>query len=320
MSGGATEGERSAARARAEAMAASAGLTLAQAVSSLSGQANPEPVNFFAGFADWMEQKQPGYKAARAKEEAERNTRAAIRRAEILRAFGTLRAFMDPTPLEALLFKAGKPFVTKWVTFEDVCGTRRRHADVMKGTKGRHGLIEDFDPQAVQAVKEAIPFPLGVSAAFEELKQWDRLEKDRALFTGGEYYFDARADLRIELLRDVMRNQPVAGWADLEARFHYKSYDWQQQWIDERAFEDAEWSRVFADFAILRARCDPPADAAQNGHAQFERRTNADKAAQVREMAATFPDLSSREIGRRLGVSPQTVSTWRRKMAEGRRV
>lgn len=38
--------------------------------------------------------------------------------------------------------------------------------------------------------------------------------------------------------------------------------------------------------------------------------------ADVLSMLDTHPELSEREIARRVGVSPQTVSTWRRK-AEG---
>src|SRR5690606_21786081 len=68
-----------------------------------------------------------------------------------------------------------------------------------------------------------------------------------------EYYFDLPVELRIELLRDAMKNQPVQSWDDLEARFHYKSYSWEQQWVDAQDFDDPEWSRLFADIQILRA-------------------------------------------------------------------
>src|SRR5690606_25556977 len=135
---------------------------------------------------------------------------------------------------------------------------------------------------AITAIKEAYPFPETVREAFEERKVWDKLNDGRTQFVDHhEYYIDMPVVLRVELLRDVMRKQPVTSWADLEARFHYKSYAWQQQWIDEREFEDAEWSRLFADFRILRtmAATSPTKsgqsepDAAPHG-AQSGRRTN----------------------------------------------
>lgn len=46
----------------------------------------------------------------------------------------------------------------------------------------------------------------------------------------------------------------------------------------------------------------------------FERRTNAQKRTDVLSMLDASPHLSDREIARRVGVSPQTVNTWRRKI------
>lgn len=46
------------------------------------------------------------------------------------------------------------------------------------------------------------------------------------------------------------------------------------------------------------------------------RRTTAHKRADVLSMLDTHPELSDREIARRVGVSPQTVSTWRHKQKE----
>lgn len=253
MAGGATEGEREAARARASAMAERAGVTLSDAVKLASAAPQPKPANFFNGFYDWMEEREPGYKAKRAREDAERKARYAERRAEILKEFGTVKAFFDPTPLELRLLNAGRPFVTKWQSWEDVCGTRRKSAEEFAGVRINFFKIEDVDPAAVEAIRSAFPFPDDICGAFEELKAWDKLNSDRAHFYDPhEYYFDLRIELRIELLREVMRNRPVSSWADLEARFHHKSYAWQQQWIDEQDFEDEEWSRLFADFRILR--------------------------------------------------------------------
>ncbi|ENT12152.1 hypothetical protein C001_00554, partial [Brucella sp. F5/06] len=97
VTGGATDGERVAAQARARKIAERAGISLNDAVSQLDSQPKPKPANFFEGFADWMEEKEPGYKAKRAREVVEREQRYASRRAEILKQFGTARACLHST-------------------------------------------------------------------------------------------------------------------------------------------------------------------------------------------------------------------------------
>lgn len=52
MTGGATGGERAAAKARATAMARRAGLTLLDAVCKLDAVPDAKPANFFEGFDD----------------------------------------------------------------------------------------------------------------------------------------------------------------------------------------------------------------------------------------------------------------------------
>uniref|UniRef100_UPI003D232D32 winged helix-turn-helix domain-containing protein n=1 Tax=Roseixanthobacter psychrophilus TaxID=3119917 RepID=UPI003D232D32 len=98
---------------------------------------------------------------------------------------------------------------------------------------------------------------------------------------------------------------------------------------------DGQWSnlsdrdrqfldRLEADFAFLRAaaqitqsgRASDETNAPEEGISapiQFGRRTNADKRADVLHMLDERPELSDRDIARRVGVSPQTVNTWRRK-------
>jgi hypothetical protein len=315
MTNGATDGERGAAHTRATVIAANAGLTLQQAMSKMDTPAKAKPASIFEGFDDWMEQKEPGYKAERAKKETQRQDQYAARREEILKEFGSVKAFLDPTPLECLLLKAGAPFVTKRTRWTDECGTRRQPASEFAGISGQFFKLADVAPAAVIAAKTAFPFPQTIRAAFEELRQWDQLNRDRAHFYDHhEYYFDLPVELRIELLRDAMKNQPVQSWDDLEARFHYKSYSWEQQWVDAQDFDDPEWSRLFADIQILRAGTEAAAakDVSSTDTPPL-RRTNADKRAAVLSILDTIPDLSDREIARRTGVSPQTVNNWRRR-------
>ncbi|WP_454914965.1 hypothetical protein [Xanthobacter sediminis] len=71
MEGGATAGERAAARSRAERIATAAGMTLEVALSSLDAPPPQQARSFFDGFEDWMEVKEPGYKAREAVKRAE---------------------------------------------------------------------------------------------------------------------------------------------------------------------------------------------------------------------------------------------------------
>jgi len=81
MNSTAHEGEKAAARARAEAIAKSCGLTFDQAMAASKCQpAQPKPANIFEGCDDWMEKREPGYKGRKAKERAEK---AAARRARV---------------------------------------------------------------------------------------------------------------------------------------------------------------------------------------------------------------------------------------------
>lgn len=81
MTGGAKEGERAAAKARTEAIAGRAGMTLKQAMAKIDSKPAPKSANFFEGFDDWMEEKEPGYKARQAQKNADRKAAvlAAIR-------------------------------------------------------------------------------------------------------------------------------------------------------------------------------------------------------------------------------------------------
>lgn len=64
-------GERAAAMARADAMLATAGLTLADVPSFLAAP-EQQPRNIFEGFEDWMEAREPAYKARAAAAAAKR--------------------------------------------------------------------------------------------------------------------------------------------------------------------------------------------------------------------------------------------------------
>jgi hypothetical protein len=104
MERGATEGERQAAKAKAEKLASDAGLALSVALSRLdTPQTGPTLRDMFAVFDDWMEGKEPGYKARKAAERTEKERRRLARCAELLREYGSEDAVFSPTPIEEAL-------------------------------------------------------------------------------------------------------------------------------------------------------------------------------------------------------------------------
>lgn len=309
MSGGATEGERAAARKRAEAMACRAGLSLEAAMSKLDGQPRPEPVNFFAGFDDWMEEKEPGYKARKAAAKAKRDAREDRRRAEILAAYGTEAALFARNEREVRL-DAAIAHIATWDHWTDEGGTVHRYAKSLDGIKGDFWRVDQITPAIRDAVMSAYPWPDTLAGMLGEMEEWDRLRWDRGLFCGGEWNHYREVECRIVLLEDALeKGQPAASWEDFQARFDWKRYAEERTWIDPTPRNDPFLDRLEADFQALRAgvatvnfdTTQPPT-----------RRTNADKRAVVLAMLAAHPELADREIARRCGVSHQTVCNHRK--------
>jgi hypothetical protein len=312
MDKGATEGERKAARTAATKMAARAGLSLKEAVSKMDAQPSARPVNIFEGFDDWMEAKEPGWKAERAREKAARDSRDDLRRAEVMSVYGSEAALFARTEWESLLNVAIAPLAT-WDYWTDNDGTEHRFAATLDGKRPKMALwhVEDITPALHEAVTTAYPWPSSLDNALKEVRAWDRLGRDRALFAGGEWNHYAEVECRIVLLEHALNvGWPAASWDDVQARFDWKRYEFERQWINPTERKDPFLDRIEADVAHLTScmvvtPLQTPACA--------DRRTNADKRRDVRSMLDAEPSLSDREISRRCGVSPQTVGNWRRR-------
>ena len=323
---GATEGERAAARARAEAMASRAGMTFKQALSTFDSKPAPKPANFFEGFDDWMEEREPGHKARQAQKNADRQSRKAMKRAEILKTFGTMKAFFDATPMEEALIKAATPFARREV-HKDFCGTRRNFTVELGGCSSDMWLMEKTSEDAKAAIRDAIPFPETIRGLLDEYLMWKALRHDREAFIDSEYNHRREVELRSRLVQEELKTRPVASWDDMQARFDFKRYEWESQWIDPQERKDDEADRLEADFAILRdlyvKHCQPPEHPAQNPNDEkglhtvetpaTGYRTNADRKAAVLAAIRDNPGLGDREIANIAGVTRQTVNNWRRR-------
>ena len=307
MKAGATDGERSAAKARAESMAAKAGMTLAQAMSKLDKPAKTEasPFSFSDIFND------PFFKEQR----NERQRKNAIKRERLLKEYGSVAAVFDPTPWEIALRKAIEPF-SIIMSYACISKVQRHYTAFMDGEQC--GDFLKGTPRARAAIAAAYPMPRTIGEAMEEVKIWNKLRWDRGIFHDDIYGYNEEPEVcvRTKMVEDFLATAPVQNWHDLEDRFAWKKYEFESQYLDPIQRNDPFMDRIEEDFRILRemaiaptksGECEQPA---QNG----QRRTNAEKATMVREILTAEPNLSDREISRRAGVSPQTVSNWRARM------
>ncbi|MFK3665091.1 helix-turn-helix domain-containing protein [Ochrobactrum teleogrylli] len=311
VSGGATDGERASAKARAEEIAKKAGLTLSEAVSKMDIQPKQKSANFFEGFDDYMEQKHPGWKAERAKEKAERDIRENARRAIVLEIYGSEKALFARNEREAKL-EISVEHLASWSYETDDDGTEYRIAASLDGVSEAFWRVDDITSAIRKAVMSAYPWPSNLGDALKEVKDWDRLRLDRALFCGGEWNHHSEVECRISLLEHALtEGQPATSWQDVQARFDWHRYEEERQWIDPTERHDPFMDRIEADFAILRSLYEN--SGSQSAAVQTGRRTNADKRAAVLSILDTEPELSDREIARRVGVSPQTANNWRRR-------
>lgn len=327
MREGATEGERNAAHARAEAIAQRAGMTLDQAMSKMDDSPKSQPASapppdwrdVFRDMDDWIETKHPGHKAKQAKKKAAREERRADRRRLLLEQFGSVSALFKLTEIERALFTAAAPFAKRKVN-TDWCGTQKFAFTCNLGGAGELDFLSKAAPAAVAAIREGWPMPQTLPGLLAEALMWDKLHDDRSAFIDGEYHHHLEVFARMELLERELHNRPAGSWDDVEARFAWEKHKFERQWIDPtEEKEDGLVMTLRRDFEMLRRRYETPA---QNGQGdayprseEINRRTNADKRRDVISLLTAAPHLSDREIGRRAGVSPQTASTWRKKLA-----
>ncbi|AMJ59391.1 winged helix-turn-helix domain-containing protein [Bosea sp. PAMC 26642] len=296
-------------------------MTLKQAMSKLDAAPVPKPSGFFDRFDDWCEAREPGYKAKEAQKAAARDKRRQERRAAVLKRFGSLDLVFALNPIEAALWKAATPFATRKVYRGWIGGAKTLTPFTVElGGSDEFRFLKTASPGCVDAIRSAWPMPAPLAKALAESRMWRDLSDDRQAFVDGEYRHHREVDARIELVEHELNTRPGTSWDDMQARFDWKRFEWERQWIDPtEESEDSIVSTLRRDFEMLRRIYDRPA---QNGQAEgvttnvipSERRTNADKRRDVLSMLDAEPHLPDREIARRLGVSPQTVSNWRRRI------
>ncbi|CAO4167536.1 hypothetical protein [Methylorubrum extorquens] len=332
-------GEKAAAASRMEALAHSAGMTVAEAVSNLDAPKPPPtaPRNIFEDLFNT-----PEFRAQR----AERQREYAERRTAALAEYGSEDAVWERSAREQALEAACRPVIVRKLIING-------KMDTLQGWDG--GRWGQLPPAAQAAVSSAYAPPASVREAWAEFRFWEKLADDRVAFFE-HHDHDVRVRGRISFVEHLLDTMPARSMGDLRARL-----DWMQH-LHDRGWnrgdpEDGELlTALRADIERMGARLweqdaaavqygqfQGPAQGAdplhspdrgraspgvQDGHPQGGSprgypsiRTNADKRRDVIALlnaeAPGIAPLTDREIARRAGVSPTTVGTIRRTRSSG---
>lgn len=304
---GATAGEREAAKSAATRIASKAGMTFQEAIRKIevsdfaSTATDTSPSSPFEDFFN-----QPEFKAVREKREREN----ASKRSELLKKYGSIDAIFAETDREILLSNA-VDHLKIWEEYIDTnTGKCERYVSSLDGCE-YFWSFDKMTPSVLKAVTQAYPVPSNLDAVLLEYQEWGQLYQHRYLFDGREH--STWVSARVLVLEKILNTRPVQNWRDMQARMGW----WQEIISWEMAHHD-DWeeqfhARMADDLEFLRKQTNA---SVQSGQPPVNHRTNADKGADIREMISKHPDLSNREIARRLGVSPQSVINWRSRMYE----
>lgn len=294
MEGGKTEGERGSAKAKAEAIAARAGLSLKAALSRLDAQVkqtagNPFTAkNPFQDFGDWMEAKEPGWKAKEAQRRAEKEAARHVRCKELLAEYGSEDAVFAPTATEA--------------TLRDALAHLEEPGNTLWGYRGFR-YIDGPTPEMWQAMRGAGLVPETVPEAWAAYEAHEARTDARCAFCADytPWQWEEAWRSTLEWLLDHLRTPSAEGIA---ARL---------DWMEHLANRDMARG-VDADRSLIASlQSDFAAFVASNPR-QPAHSTAAQRRAAVLGLLAKAPGLSDREISRQAGCSPQTVGNWRRKL------
>lgn len=234
------DGEALNALRSARSMLAAAGMTfvdVAEAVrTKLQGASAPTApaavargpsfTDFFAGFDDHMEAKQPGWKAQQAAARADRIRREAEEREAIIRRYGSERSGKLPNERERRLNRATKHL------------RRRIRKDYSNGTftlDSLDGWTDSFHEEVPTSVREAItaafPMPTSLREARDEYGFWQARDRElERLYclpgeTGGDTYLSLPALARRKVIDDMLRNGPILTLDDLLVRLEDAAED-----------------------------------------------------------------------------------------------
>lgn len=291
MDGGKTPGERAAARTKAETIAARAGMTLKAALSRLDAPAQPQPGNFFSGFDDWMEAKEPGYKAREAQRRAEKEAARLERCRDLLAEFGSEDAVFAPTDAEAAVRAA-------LAHLEDEANTLWGYRDFK--------WCDGPTPDMWAALHSAGLVPGTVAEAWAAYLAHEARSDARCTFCWDytPWQWEEAWRSALEWLLDNLHSPTVEG---ITARLAWLEHRANQDMTPDPRREQMLAAALQADFAAFVQ--------SGRGESRHASKRTAQRRADIRDLLRRTPGLSDREIARRAGCSPQTVGNIRRRVA-----
>lgn len=303
------DGERQSARARIETLAAQVGMTVEEAIRQDDAERNaaaPSPLNIFTGFDDFMEAKEPGYKAARARGRAEKNAARATRRKALFERFGSEDSITAPCERERMIHTALKPWRK----------ARKRPDQRWTDTLDGWGSNAFSNPPAHidAAIRAAYPLPATFAAARAELDYWRSRELEFADawdqdLTGDE--LDLAAYWRMRIVENLIESELVAkDAADVLARFRlYREREYNDHAAETTIFNDLE--RIVMEAAANVSSADT---SAQTPDSVGDHIPGTVQRGQIVSMINDDPSRSDRSIARKLNCSPTTVGKVRASM------
>ncbi|MBO9168345.1 winged helix-turn-helix domain-containing protein [Rhizobium sp. L245/93] len=257
-------------------VAAAAGLTLLEAVQSITAHGKRD-------FASVMDEylKSDGFKSMAAEQEL-KNVQ---RRRDLLKAYGDQEAVLEPSALEVSLHDAVSAY------------------PVIDGGLPTHFRYEDLSPLLRTIFAEIEPVHASPAEAMTELEEWRRVHRDRQAFFC--YDHDWWIDGRKRVLEHIVDTYPVTSLADVQARIQLWKLRSDAGDILSPDQEAALQQQLLDDIGDLQSR--------GSANAGDVLRTATDRTEEVCRILKARPDLSNREIARRVHVSPQTVANHRDK-------
>jgi hypothetical protein len=304
--GAATDGERQAARARGEVLAKQEGMSFEQAVSADAAErasASGAGFNPFDGFDDFCEAREPGYKAERAREKAEKVAARERRKAGLIERFGSLQAALAPCEREKLIIAA----VARWRVPQNP-----PHERWTSNVDGWRSSWEEPPPHVEAAIRGAYRLPETFAAARAELDYWRERNDDMGALLDddyGDYALDLLAMRRMRIVDKLLEEELTARTAaDVLERFRlYRDRAFHDYDSETRIFEDLE--RVVAAESAPRLSTMDTCAYVQSVHSAAPVQSG-----QIEAALAENPARSDRSLAREFGVSPTTVGKIRARL------
>jgi len=268
----------------------------------------PAGADIFTGFDDWMDAKEPGWKAKQAAQRAERDRRQAEERTAVIAKYGSEEAATAPCERERTLNAATAHLARKFKK------TYANGTFTVDGLDGWNGGIGDAPASVIEVVSNALPMPTTIREAKEEHEYWEARDREIDAVYGftGNRQVGLAAEARWDMVRKLYeRDMPILTVDDMHARLQFvAASDWREDACDAAP-------SLLEAFERLVVNAGPLADGTATAVQNEQPARASDRRARVLAMLSN-PDTagwSDRAIAKAAGVSPTTVGTLRKSSA-----